>query len=108
MNHEKDFSDYPDIYAGFRFVSGFFVRFHSGSVDQTLQRRKSLNELRLEMQEAERLQLLTLVNGTYNLRSKDEGGLFRSKIGHYLEGAISNSAARIRNSKHTAEGHFSF
>ncbi len=76
------------------FLTGFLFGRHAGKEDQLqAQRLKSLNELRADLKESEQAQLLSLVDGSYNLRSVDEGGLFQKKIAYYLEGAISNGAA---------------
>src|SRR5690349_4740550 len=60
---------------------------------ELVQKSKSIGELREELKNAEHGMILSLLEGKSEVNRVDEGGLFRTKYVHYLNGQIMNNAA---------------
>lgn len=76
------------------FIFGRNEGFESGFDTRDRQQRgKSIDELKVELRESERVVILDLIEAKGEINTRDEGGLFRVDYVHYLSGSISNNSA---------------
>lgn len=85
----------PAVISSIIFLAiGYFVGGQQGYEKRDREQRfKTTDELKAELKERERDNILNLIESNGEINRRDEGGLFRVDYVHYLKGTINNNAA---------------